>query len=427
MTELPEVQQRTMNRRKALKSLAALASTSLLTTPGPVGTLHGRETRDVRGRDDFPKDVRITRAIGARLALERKKLVGKNSHRDVHGRTSSDFLVVVETNVGVTGLGVAKDNRDAAANIIGKDPFEFYRPAERAIISPLGRSDMPLWDLVAKLLEKPAYALFGGKGPERVPVYDGSIYFADLLPEFEARGIERILQEIDEGLAAEQRAFKVKIGRGAKWMPRDAGDRRDLDVLKAIRKHVGPDITILVDANNGYDLAGTKRFLEEAGPLDLGFVEEMFPDVVEQDLELKEFIKSHGWKTLVADGEATHGTKHFEPYVAARALDVVQPDMRAFGFTLELEMDKMLGGSGIRLAPHNWGSLVGFYMQVQLARGIETFFRAERDPLFTDVLVADGYDIKDGHTQVPTAPGFGLALAPGALGTKLKPVWEVTA
>jgi L-alanine-DL-glutamate epimerase-like enolase superfamily enzyme len=113
--------------------------------------------------------------------------------------------------------------------------------------------------------------------------------------------------------------------------------------------------------------------------------------------------------------------------VAARALDVVQPDMRSFGFTLQLEMDKMLRGSGIRLAPHNWGSLVGFYMQVQLARGIETFFRAERDPLYTDVLVADGYEIKDGHARVPTAPGFGLALAPGALGTKLKPAWEVKA
>jgi len=37
---------------------------------------------------------------------------------------------------------------------------------------------MPLWDLMGKLMNKPVYELLGGAGTEKVPVYDGSIYFS---------------------------------------------------------------------------------------------------------------------------------------------------------------------------------------------------------------------------------------------------------
>jgi L-alanine-DL-glutamate epimerase-like enolase superfamily enzyme len=371
--------------------------------------------------------VRITRVTGFRLVSERPKLVGKNSHLDVHGRTGSDFMWRIETSSSHVGMGVAPDSRAAAMPLLGKDPAEFYRHAARRIEAPSARGDMPLWDLVAKLQGKPAYELFGGQGPPRVPVYDGSIYFADLLPEYEGRGIARILEEIDQGLARGHRAFKIKIGRGWKWMPRADGDRRDIEVLRAIRKHVARDVHLFVDANNGYDLAGTKRLFESVGPLDLGFAEEMFPETVADDLELGRFLKDQGWSTLVADGESARAPDHFADYVKARALDIVQPDMRAFGFTLQLEMDRMLAGTGIRLAPHNWGSLVGFYMQLHLGRGIGTFFRAEHDPLATDVLVADGYRIEDGAVRVPDAPGFGLALHAPTFERKVKPAWDVVA
>ena len=379
----------------------------------------------VPNADELPKDVRITQVNGFRLVSERPKLVGKNSHLDVHGRTGGDFMWIVETSTGLQGLGVGPDSRDTAQAVLGKNPSDYYRPAERVIDSPLGRWDMPIWDLVAKLLEKPAYELFGAKGPKQVPVYDGSIYFADLLLEYESRGIARILEEIDQGLERGHRAFKAKVGRGYKWMPRADGDRRDIDVLRAIRKHVGPDVLIFIDANNGFDLASTKRLFEEIGPLDIGFAEEMFPEVVEQDLELKAFFKDHRWRTLIADGESAREPKHFEPFVQARALDIVQPDMKAFGFTLQLQMDRMLDGTGVRLAPHNWGSLVGYYMQLHLGRGIGTLFRAEHDPLSTDVLIADGYNIADGRASVPDAPGFGLAIDQNALTSKVKPAWQV--
>jgi L-alanine-DL-glutamate epimerase-like enolase superfamily enzyme len=66
--------------------------------------------------------------------------------------------------------------------------------------------------------------------------------------------------------------------------------------------------------------------------------------------------------------------------------------------------------AGIQIAPHNWGSLIGFYMQLHVGRAISNFNIAEHDPLMTDLIVADGYKIKDGTCTVPAAPGFGLAI-----------------
>jgi hypothetical protein len=49
-------------------------------------------------------------------------------------------------------------------------------------------------------------------------------------------------------------------------------------------------------------------------------------------------------------------------------------------------------------------------MQLHVGRAVPNFYRAEHDPLSTRVLVADGYDRKNGETTVPAAPGFGLSI-----------------
>ncbi len=65
---------------------------------------------------------------------------------------------------------------------------------------------------------------------------------------------------------------------------------------------------------------------------------------------------------------------------------------------------------GILVAPHNWSSLVALYLQVHVGLVVPNFFRAEHDPLTSDVLIADGYKIDDGVCSVSDAPGFGLAI-----------------
>jgi L-alanine-DL-glutamate epimerase-like enolase superfamily enzyme len=317
------------------------------------------------------------------------------------------------TNTGVEAVGRCWTSRESLAALLGKNPFRDVDLASRKIVSPLGRRTMVLWDLAGKLLHKPVYELLGGNGSRPVPVYDGSIYFADLLPQYAARWQDRFKEEIDMGLRAGHRAFKIKIGRGNKWMDRQAGDDRDVEVVQTIRRHAGDDVLLAVDANNGYDLAGAKRFLDRTGHCRLAFFEEPFPEQVELCRQLKQFLAERGCRTLLADGEGQHDWAAYQPFVDAQAIDILQGDMNAFGIEGILAEAAMAQPQGILIAPHNWGSLLGFYQQLHVGLAVPNFYRAENDPLSTDVLIAEGYQIENGQCTVPDAPGFGLAIDEG--------------
>ena len=149
--------------------------------------------RVVRSADP-PKDVRITRAVGFDVPLRRSKIAGRNARLDVHGDRSTDRMVRLYTNAGVEAVGNCRADEKAVRELVGKDPFAYYRQDERRMTGSLGPGTMPLWDLLGKLVRKPVSELLGGAGPERVPVYDGSIYFADLLPQYADRWRDRFAQ-----------------------------------------------------------------------------------------------------------------------------------------------------------------------------------------------------------------------------------------
>jgi L-alanine-DL-glutamate epimerase-like enolase superfamily enzyme len=320
--------------------------------------------------------------------------------------------------MGLEGVGNCRTGKKELAQLLGKNPFDFYNGTNRRMVGPIGTGTMPLWDLIGKVLKKPVYELLGGEGPKGVPVYDGSIYFSDLLPDYTHKPLDRFKEEIDMGVAIGHLAFKVKIGRGAKWMPPKEGYARDVEVLKTIRQHAGPKILIGVDANNGYDPAKTKQLLEVLPDYNFAFLEEMFPEHIETYLALKRFIRQHGWKTLIADGETQSNLDAYKPFIEVRAIDVFQGDMNRFGFEGILTEAAWCKPQGLRVAPHNWGSLVGYYMQLHVGRAITNFYRAEHDPLTNDVLIADGYKIQNGSASIPDAPGFGLKINEEKFATK---------
>lgn len=359
--------------------------------------------------DNRPDDLRITRITAFDLPLQRSKLVGRNARLGVHGDTSTDPMVLIETNAGLTGLGHRRVGRDAFAQLLGEDPLAGLQMDPPRFDSPLGPGTMPLWDLAGKALDKPVCDLLGGS-PGSVRVYDGSIYFADLLPPYRDRWRDRFREEIDMGLDHGHRAFKVKIGRGHKWMDQEPGDRRDVEVLRVIRDHAGAEVTIGVDANNGYTLGRTKRLLQRLPDLGFAFMEEMFPEDVDQYLELRRFLEDNGRDILIADGETQNAIDPLRPLMEAGAVDVYQLDMRLMGIEGILREAEACRPHGGRVAPHNWGSLIGYYMQLHVGRALDNFYMAEHDPLSHDALVAEGYRIADGRGTLPDAPGFGLTI-----------------
>jgi L-alanine-DL-glutamate epimerase-like enolase superfamily enzyme len=360
--------------------------------------------------DAFPDDLKITRIVSFDLSTKRRKFVGKNAKRGDHGQNSRDRMVRLYTNMGVEGLGRCWKPEAALAPLLGQNPFKECELASRKMPGPLGRRTMVLWDLAGKVLERPVYQLLGAAKSGKVPVYDGSIYMSDLMPKYSGNWEDRFKEEIDMSMRAGHRAFKIKIGRGFKWMSRNEGDKRDADVVRTIREHAGEEVYLGVDANNGYDLEIAKKFLQRTSDCRLDFIEEPFPEEVEPCLELKAFIAGNGWKTMLADGEGTEDEEAYRPFVAAKALDVLQGDMYGLGIEGILAEAAMAAPQGMLVAPHNWSSLLSLFMQVHVGLAIPNFYRAEHDPLSSDVLIYDGYKIEDGLCSVPDAPGFGLAV-----------------
>jgi D-galactarolactone cycloisomerase len=393
-----------MHRRQFLTALAA-----------------GATLRSIATAVDAPADLRVTRVVGFELTSQRSKVAGRNAVKEVHGDTARDVMLRVYTDAGLEGIGNCWSGEQEAATLLGQDPFATYESAENRFVSPLGAGTMPLWDLLGKAVQQPVHALLGNAGLDPVPVYDGSIYFLDLLPQYADRWEDRLREEIDMGLAIGHRAFKIKLGRGKKWMDRADGDARDADIVRIVREHGGPDLVIGVDANNGYDRAGAQRLFEQIGQHNIAFAEEMFEETVEDCLAFRDFLGAHGWETLVADGETQGNLDVFKPFIAARAIEVYQADMNRFGFEGILQESRWAAEQpGLTIAPHNWGSLVGFYMQLHVGRAIGNFYRAEHDPLTNNVLRADGYSIADGTATVPDQPGMGLEIDPDHFASNVK-------
>ena len=357
---------------------------------------------------DLPTDLKVTRIVGFDVECKRSKIAGKNASKDVHGDRTLDRMVRMYTNTGHEGLGCCHASEEALWQLLGKDPLSFYKASDLRTANPLGSQTMTLWDLAGKILDKPVYELLGSKGPKHVPVYDGSIYFMDLLPQYASKWKGRVKEEIDMGLKLGHRAFKVKIGRGNKWMPTEEGYARDIEVLQIIREHAGPDLTIGVDSNNGYDLDRAKRLLSDLPGYNIAFVEEQFPEDVKKYAELKRFIQEKGLNTLIADGESWGEAPQCKPFVESEVVDVLQADMKRLGFEGILEEAAIGRPHDCLVAPHNWGSLIGYYMELHTARAIDNFYMAEHDPLSTSLIIADGYSIKRGAATVPDVPGMGL-------------------
>ncbi|RKU38333.1 hypothetical protein C6495_00185, partial [Candidatus Poribacteria bacterium] len=66
--------------------------------------------------------------------------------------------------------------------------------------------------------------------------------------------------------------------------------------------------------------------------------------------------------------------------------------------------------ANVQCAPHNWGSLLGFFLSLQFGKTIPHFLYGEVATLTSDVVDTSGFGFKDGFFTVPETPGLGLEL-----------------
>jgi L-alanine-DL-glutamate epimerase-like enolase superfamily enzyme len=354
------------------------------------------------------------------------KFVAMNSYdRAPKGHTYSNTLVRIATSTGVEGVGVMgyappdTQFHGALKKLIGADPQALYQisngiitgraPVYADVLSQYRHLDGPLFDLIGKLTDRPAWRLIGPSVRDRVEVYDGTLYFSDVW--FPRRGVQAVVEEVEEAVKKGYTGVKLKMGRGSKWMEREAGMVRDIEVTKAVRKAVGPKVKVLVDANNGYtdDHERLWRYISETAPADLYWLEEMFRENVAHYTALREKMHKAGIRTLIAEGENERDIAAFKPYLqSSRLYDVVQMDIRTGGLVDNIALARIAEAAGAMSVPHNWGSQIGCFMGLHLSKAVRAVSAAENDRSSCDVVIAEGYEFRDGTYSVPDKPGLSL-------------------
>ncbi len=343
----------------------------------------------------------------------RPRTIGSNARLGAHGQAVTDPVVRICTGGGAEGIGWSPLDRGHAEALLGKRPSDLFE-------LPLGSNgagaaiDLPLWDLAARCEGVPLYQLLGARGSREVELYDGSIYIDDLgVSDDKARRIFH--EEVRTGHDYGYSNFKIKIGRGARWMPVREGTDRDVLVIHAVREAAGPDAKILVDANNGTTLNIALDILERCRDVGVYWFEEPFPEDRAFNQAFKEAIVQRGCNTLVADGESGPPPPDFFDMVEKGWIDIVQHDFRFKGLTWWKATADRIQPWGAKCAPHCWGSIIERYAHAHFAASIPNFSLLEAAPADMPGIVLDGWRMRDGRLIVPETPGAGFDVEPDML------------
>ncbi len=364
------------------------------------------------------EQTRICRVEVGTLIAERPRAAGSNARIGVHGKTVRLPIARLTADDGTVGFGRAIVTREQAEALLGQPLDALFSP-QTGTAAEWRAWDIPLWDLAGTQAQQPVYALAARvngaatpPAPFRVRCYDTSLYFDDLHLTDDAEAAALIAGEAQEGYQRGHRAFKIKVGRGGRWMPAEAGTRRDIAVVRAVREAVGPGLPIMLDANNGYTLNTTKRALSETADCGVYWMEEPFHEDPRLYEALKEWLTAENLPVLIADGEGDASGNLME-WAREGLIDVVQYDVFGYGFSRWLATGKTLDGWGRRSAPHHYGALYGNYVAGHLAGAIAGFTFAEWDEAVTPGLDASAYHLQDGWVTLPNRAGFGLTLDEG--------------
>lgn len=350
------------------------------------------------------------------LPGERARSAGCNARLGVHGTNVPQPFARIAVADQI-GFGWSRVTREQADRIVGKSISSLF--LDSGLIKPEYRCiEFPLLDCVGRLLNKPVYSLVQNPNRKsenkqlRVPCYDTSLYFDELNIPDSTKAIELMKTEVLEGLHNGHLNFKVKVGRGAKHMGLLEGLKRDIEVIMAVREVAGPPGKLMIDANNGYNLNLTKEVLSATKAAEIFWIEEPFHEDPVLLGDLKEWMAAENLKCLIGDGEGL-AAPHLMDWAKKGLVDVLQYDLRDYGFCSWLELGQLLDRHNVKSAPHNYGGPYGNYAMAHLLTAIEGFLFVEWDDVKVAGLECDGYRIQQGTLVVPETPGFGLQLEEG--------------
>ena len=308
--------------------------------------------------------------------------------------------------VGETAASVFACLRDFyGPTIIGQDALQIenvLRSCERKLPgnpAALEVLDFALHDLVGKALNVPAHVLLGGACKDKIPL-EWSVGLAD-----EKTMVEEAVMVVQKyGI----KYVCIKVG---------PAERIDADVkaVSAIRKHVGDDVYLGIDANMGYDPVGAVRLAERIAHVNLTYFEQPVPPQAMANLK---WVYDRCKVTVIADESC------YSPYDAAKIVAAGAADVLAIKFYkcggLRRGRDIAVVADAANARVNCAGTANGSYIEAIAGATLCTAipnhaFGAEfvmgLPAVAPDVIVKNRpIDVRDGYCNIPPGPGLGIEI-----------------
>ena len=337
-------------------------------------------------------------------------------------------ILRIDTDEGLTGWGegcggpaAAVVNEVFAPLLMGQDPmnrnglwqkmFQSVYNGNNAVGyagSAISAVDIALWDLAGKAVGLPVSDLLGGRVRDKIAVYATGLYYTE--GEFPDRLLDEARGYVDAGF----RGMKTKVG----GLPMDEDVRRVI----ALREAIGPDVRLMIDANQAYNATSAIQIGRRLADYDITWFEE---PVNAQDIEGYLQVKSR-LPMAISGGENLKTRYEFSDFLARRAYDIVQPDVMNVGGITEMRAVAMAANAlGIQVNPHVWGSPIMIAASLHLASTVppcppardpqpyiqEPVMEFDRTPSrIRNELAKQPFEQVDGYVQVPMGPGLGIEI-----------------
>lgn len=313
------------------------------------------------------------------------------------------LLIDLQTDQGIVGrsylFGFGRQNNlppvvkavEAMAEMVKGDavaPFEIEKKlraryallgVHNLILFAMSGIDMAAWDALAQSLRQPLVRLLGG-APRPIPAYNSKGLGIVPLRELESEAVDLV----EEGF----RAVKLRLGR--------AEAKADMEALRAVKKAIGADITLMVDFNQALSVAEAIRrgrmIDDEGGVL-----------WIEEPVRADDFAGTARVAREVATpiqiGENFMGPEQMAQALAASACDYVMPDaQRIGGVTGWMRAAALAQGAGLEMSSHLFPEVSCHLLAVTpTAHWLE--FVDWADPVLQEPLT-----VKDGLVSIPEKP-----------------------
>jgi L-alanine-DL-glutamate epimerase-like enolase superfamily enzyme len=345
-------------------------------------------------------------------------------HRILHPEMQRSWaLVRIETDTGTVGWGEASTNwghsyptvfrtvvEDVCArHLTGRDPLAIrdrvaelkvaldgYLGWEGLTSQTIGAIEIALWDILGKSLGAPIHQLLGGHAYP-IPLYGTGTTMFEQSFDWHAHYFDQCLELGFTGV-------KVRLGRAVD---------DDVEQVRVVREHVGPDVLIGVDSYWFHDADSAIELTRRIAPHRIHFFEEPIPQYQIEGLERLQ----HSSPIRVAVGERVYSPRAFAELARRDAARVFEPDATLCGGLLScMEIADIAGRGAIEVIPHIGGpTVVGLAANLQWATAarVRLFeFDIEPDqPMITSIGENPGLalaDLRGGTLTVPTGPGLGV-------------------